>query len=195
MTIPALILAAGGSSRLGRPKQLVRVKDEPLLARALRIARAAGADPVFVVLGGSLQQIQGAVDLSGAIVLLNEQWMHGIASSIHAGMQAVEHRCPEAGGILILACDQPNLSAEHLRSMMAAFEESKAEKIVASGYASALGTPAIFPRAYFPKLYELEGDCGARSLLLDAGGQLIEVPFEGGEIDIDNPEDLRYFER
>lgn len=194
MTLPALILAAGGSSRLGHPKQLVRMDDEPLLARALRAARTAGAQPVFVVLGGSVQQIQGSVNLSGAIVVLNERWMQGIASSIRAGLHAIEHRCPDASGVLILACDQPRLSAEHLRSMIGAFDQHGAQKMVASGYADSLGIPALFPRSYFPKLLELEGDRGARGLLLEAHGPLVEVPFAGGEIDIDTPEDLRYFE-
>ena len=194
MTMPALILAAGGSRRLGHPKQLVRVEDEPLLARALRVARASGAQPVVIVLGGSLKQIQGSVDVSGAIVVLNDHWMRGVASSIHAGLRAIEHRCADAGGVLIVACDQPHLSAEHLRRMIGAFEQNNSEKMVASGYAATLGIPAIFPRSLFPKLYELEGDRGARSLLLDPQADVVEIPFEGGEIDIDTPEDLRYFE-
>lgn len=194
MTIPALILAAGGSRRLGQPKQLLCVDGEPLLPRVIRIVRSAGAQPVVVVLGGSLAPIQTGVDFSDCEVVVNEHWDRGIASSIHAGLAAVESQSAECDGVLLLACDQPRLTVGHVEKMLRVFAEHNGRSMIASSYAETRGIPAIFPRSLFPGLLKLEGDRGARSLLFDPRQSVIEVPLEGGEIDIDTPADLRYLD-
>ena len=189
-SIPAIILAAGASRRLGQPKQLLRYNGETLLERAIRIAAESGAAPVIAVLGAHHLQIGSAVSFSRAAAIINPHWEQGIASSIHAGLEAIEQIAPASSGALILPCDQLRLSADHLRGLFAAFAAQTEPSIAVSTYADVLGIPAVFPRAAFPHLLALQGDNGARVLLLNPPCPVISIPFAGGEIDIDEPADL-----
>lgn len=189
-SIPAIILAAGASSRLGQPKQLVRYNGETLLERAIRIAGESGASPVIVVLGAHHAQIGAVIRLGHAKAIYNPFWAAGLASSIHAGLNAVELDAPASEGVLILPCDQLRLSADHLRGLLSTFAAQADPSIAASTYAGALGIPAVFPRSAFPDLLALEGDKGARALLLNPPCPVISIPFAGGEVDLDRPADL-----
>lgn len=190
MNLPAIVLAAGASRRLGRPKQLLELAGETLLARTIRVAREAGADPALVVLGAHANTIAASVALETVVTVLNSQWEEGMASSIHAGLRVLASCAPSAAGVLIMGCDQPRLSTSHLRSLVEAFDSGPASRIAASVYAETRGIPAVFPRAWFPRLLLLEGDKGARGVLSDPANAVIEVPFPGGEIDLDTPADL-----
>lgn len=194
MPVAAMVLAAGASRRLGQPKQLLRLEDETLLGRAVRLAREAGGEPVLVVLGADAEHIQAAVPLDGAIAVFNAEWEMGIATSIHAGLRALEEVAPGAAGVLILGCDQPRLTAVHLRTLIESFVTQAEPAIVASEYAGVHGVPAVFPRMVFAELLALRGDQGARALLLRPPCPLIALPFAGGEVDIDEPDDLGYLE-
>ncbi len=167
----AVILAAGASTRLGEPKQLVVLAGETLLERAVRIARDAGCRPVVAVLGAEAARIQERCALSGAEVLVNEAWPEGMASSIRVGVGALGG----GDGALLMTCDQPAVTAEHLRALIANGE------VTASAYSGRRGVPAYFPAASFPALLELRGDAGARELLRSAAA--VELP--GGELDVD----------
>lgn len=190
MSVAAIILAAGASRRLGRPKQLVAVEGEILLARVLRMANEAGASPVFVILGAHFAPICAAVSFDDAIPVFNDRWQQGMATSIHAGIHELDMRAPQSTGALVIACDQPNLTADHLRALLQAFEAQPHPSIAASFYADTLGIPAVFPRAVFAELFALNGDRGARALLVNPSCPLVRVPFAGGEVDIDVPADL-----
>jgi CTP:molybdopterin cytidylyltransferase MocA len=194
MPLPAIILAAGGSRRLGQPKQLVSIAGEALLARAIRIVRESGAEPLIVVLGAHCDFIASSVDLSDVQSVTNPNWGQGIATSIHAGIQALLDGDRGAEAVLLLVCDQPKLTAQHLRALIAAHQREGQAKgqatIVASEYAGIAGIPAIFPANQFANLLKLRGDSGARYLLRQPDCPIITLPFEGGEVDIDTPEDL-----
>jgi molybdenum cofactor cytidylyltransferase len=185
-----MILAAGASRRLGQPKQLARYKGETLLERAIRTAAESSASPLIVVLGANREQIGSAIDFDYATAIFNPHWEQGIASSIHAGLEAVERLAPASSGALILPCDQLRLTADHLRALLYAFAAQPNPSIAASTYANTLGIPAVFPRAAFPELLALQGDMGARALLLIPPCPVVSILFAGGEIDIDNPADL-----
>jgi CTP:molybdopterin cytidylyltransferase MocA len=188
MTMPAIILAAGASRRLGQPKQLIQIGDEILLERTIRVVREAGIEAVVVVLGAHREEILARSDLSRVNVIENPDWAEGIASSICAGVSASEAADPKASEVMLLACDQPALTAEHLRAMVDASRNGAA--IVASLYAGATGIPAIFPASQFERLLALRGDQGARLLLREPQCEVIPVPFDGGEVDVDTPADL-----
>lgn len=190
MTVAAIILAAGASSRLGHPKQLVEYHGETLLEHALRAAKDAGAAPVLAVLGARFAAICASVPFSDAIPVLNDQWEHGMSTSIHAGLYELDVRAPQASGALVMSCDQPRLTAQHLRALLDAYSTQKVPSIVASSYAGTHGIPAIFPRSLFSRLHALRGDKGARPLIANPHCPVISVPFVGGELDIDLPEDL-----
>lgn len=189
MSIPAILLAAGASRRLGTPKQLIEVHGETLLNRTVRLAREAGARPVVAVLGAHCAEIAATLPQDQAVVVENDAWPSGMASSIRAGLRALEVHAGTAPGVLLLACDQPRLTSAHLRRLLDAWRETEG-CIAASAYGGARGTPAIFPRALFPQLNALQGDKGARSILARPHCPLVEVEFAGGEVDIDLPGDL-----
>jgi len=187
--VAGIIVAAGSSSRLGQPKQLLMFEGEPMLQRAIRIALEAEASPVFVVLGAHRELIESRVDFGNATIVVNEEWAEGLASSIRAGVSAAEKEASGGSGLLLMICDQPRVTAEHLRKMIVAFEAHAAETAVASVYTGARGIPAIFPHDAIGGLCALEGDKGARGLLAEPLWQVVEIPLDGGEIDIDRPED------
>jgi molybdenum cofactor cytidylyltransferase len=182
--VAGIVLAAGSSLRLGEPKQLVFLGGETLLARAARVAREAGLQPVYIVFGvvvsGGHDVDFGVGKMDGCTALFNEGAAEGIASSIRAGVGAAA----EAGveGVVVMACDvQRAVSAGHLRELMAGGGE-----VVASEYAGRRGVPAYFPASSFKELMELRGDVGARELL--RGARAVELP--GGELDVDTVEEL-----
>ncbi len=175
--VAAVILAAGASRRLGFPKQLARLADETLLERVVRVSFEAGLDPVIGVL---------AVDLaldpppSGMMRVDNPNAAEGMASSILAGLKALQHLTSLSGAV-ILACDQPAVTPSHLQKLIC-----RPNDIVASSYAGRKGIPAYFPATHFRQLLALRGEVGARDLLRTARA----IALTGGELDIDSVEDL-----
>ncbi len=192
--VPAIVLAAGASQRLGQPKQLLVYHGEFLIERAIRLANEAGASPVIAVLGAHYEIICASIAMNDAILAINDKWVEGIASSIHAGLRTLDAVAGGASGVLILSCDQPRLTAGHLRGLIETFTAQAEPAIVASAYAGVHGVPAIFPRSMFADLLALQGDKGARSVLVHPPCPLIALPFIGGEVDIDQPGDLAQLE-
>jgi molybdenum cofactor cytidylyltransferase len=181
--LPAVILAAGASRRLGQPKQLVRVAGDTLLGRTVRAALAACA-PVLVVLGSGAEAMAG--ELAGLPVTLvrNDQWREGMAASIRAGVQALP---AGAEGVLLLVCDQPAVDAALLTRLLDA-RRRRPDAIIACGYAGTRGVPALFPAGCLEQLLALRGDRGARELL--RGADVEVLPFPEGALDVDRPGDL-----
>jgi CTP:molybdopterin cytidylyltransferase MocA len=194
ISVAAIVLAAGASRRLGQPKQLLTYGGETLLDRAIRLAGEAGAAPVLTVLGSNREVILASADLNPAVPVINNDWERGIATSIHAGLESLDAIAPHANAALILSCDQPRLTADHLRELIETFATQAEPSIVASTYAGVVGIPAVFPRIAFPHLLALRGDKGARAILAQPPCPLISVTFSGGEVDIDQPEDLALLE-
>lgn len=194
MPFPSIILAAGASRRLGTPKQLVSYRGEALLTHTLRAVREAGGDPILVVLGANSGLISSTLDLSDVQTVLNPLWQQGIATSIRAGMKALLREEPLARAVMLLVCDQPSVSATHLKLLIDTHTASASELIVASQYAGVAGIPAIFPASQFSRLQSLTGDTGARQILRAPNGPMLTIALEGGEMDIDEPEDLKSLE-
>ena len=181
--LPAVILAAGASRRLGQPKQLVRVAGDTLLGRTVRAALAVCA-PVLVVLGSGAEAM--AEELAGLPVTLvaNDQWPEGMAASIRAGVRALP---AGAEGVLLLVCDQPAVDAKLLARMLDA-RRRHPDAVIACGYADTRGVPALFPARCLEQLLALRGDRGARGLL--QGAEVVVLPFPEGALDVDRPGDL-----
>jgi molybdenum cofactor cytidylyltransferase len=200
--VGAVILAAGGSSRLGRPKQLLTFRGETLVYRAVRAAAEAGCEPILVIVGDTGDEIRGTLAIrdpriassSGqervavrpAVVVGNEEWRRGIGTSIRRGLEQLSQ---EVEAAVLLTCDQPFLDASVVRQLIAAHEET-GKPMVASSYANTLGVPALFDRSCFDALLALPDDSGAKTLITSRPNDVATIAFEGGAIDIDTPEDF-----
>jgi CTP:molybdopterin cytidylyltransferase MocA len=172
-----VVLAAGGSKRLGRPKQRVVLGGEMLVERAARVAMEAGLSPVIVVVRDhALDEVLEG--MGGVVVVVNEKADEGMGPSIRCGVAAVAG----VDGVVVMTCDQVGVRAEHLRALSA-----DVGRVTGSGYAGKVGIPAYFPAEKFGELMKLEGDVGARELLRGARS----VEDEGLELDVDTEEDLR----
>ncbi len=181
------MLAAGASRRLPGPKQLLRYHGVTLLRRAAQTAVAAAVGPVVVVLREAAPELRfELVDLAVRIVE-NPRAAAGLSTSVRAGLDAL-CEAAEPDAVLFLTCDQPMLTEEVLRQMVAAFTASR-PPAVACGYAGTVGVPALFERALFGELRALDGDQGAKKVLERHQDRTVRVPFEPGSLDIDTPED------
>ena len=178
MGVVAVVLAAGSSSRLGRPKQTLLYEGETLLDRAVRIAREAAGDVIVVERGAGVPPARG----TPALLVHNANPDEGIASSIRTGVAA-------AGAdarILFTLCDQPRVTAEHLRALIAIDAP-----IVATGYSGIAGVPAIFAPRFVPELLALRGDRGARAIIERHRDEVHVIAFEDAAIDIDDARDVQ----
>lgn len=184
----AVILAAGASRRLGQPKQLVRVAGESLLRRTARLAVEVECAPVFVVLGFAAERMCPELDGLSVQPLTNLGWTEGMGASLRCGVAAAQASGAEA--ILLLVCDQPQLSMEHLRALLKRHSQGQA-LITASSYEGRSGVPAIFSAKLFPELVEIRGDRGARQVIEGYGDAVQRIAWAEGGLDVDSLEQLR----
>jgi molybdenum cofactor cytidylyltransferase len=185
------VLAAGGSSRLGTPKQLVRWRGRTLLRRAAETALAGAVGPVVVVLGAEAPALRAELDGLAVHVAVNRRWRVGLASSLRAGLRAAMAASGRGGpaAVLFVTCDQPYVTPSLLRRLAQRFR--RGAPIVASAYAGTLGVPALFGRACFREILSLEGDMGAKRLLAHHRDDVALVRFARGATDVDRPSDIR----
>jgi molybdenum cofactor cytidylyltransferase len=184
--IACLVLAAGGSRRLGTPKQLLRRRAQPLLARTLAAARGAlPRSPLIVVLGAAALRMRGVVRRAArdAVVVNNARWAEGLASSLNVGLDAVPAR---TAAILVALVDQPGVDTRALLRLVSAWRRHPGAA-AAAFYAGRTGVPAVLPRRYWRAIRELRGDAGARTLLRAAKVTNVEMP--EAELDIDTRAD------
>ncbi|HUA05480.1 MAG TPA: nucleotidyltransferase family protein [Solirubrobacteraceae bacterium] len=179
-----LVLAAGGSKRLGQPKQLLRYGSGTLLDHVLGTARSCGFDQLICVIGGSAPEIVTAVDLNGVTVVENDYFGGGCSSSIAAALTAVDARCEV---LVLMLGDQPGVSGTTVAKLLDGRGDSA---LAACAYDDGRGHPLAFARSTFEQLASLHGDKGVWKLLDRAGDQVADVPV-GGAIprDIDTWED------
>jgi molybdenum cofactor cytidylyltransferase len=175
--VTGLVLAAGGSQRLGQPKQLLPYHGATLLDAVLRTARGCGFDQLLVALGGAAKRVREEVDLSGATVVLNRSFGTGCSSSIVSALEAVDER---SAGLVLLLGDQPGVTVETARSVARADTP-----IAVCRYRDGIGHPFWFARSVFPQLAELHGDKGVWKLIESSRHAVCEVP-----VDADVPADV-----
>lgn len=185
-----IILAAGNSSRLGRPKQLLPFRGKTLIEHVLTEALAADLGPVVVVTGAYHAELEGVLKGSAVAIVQNPHWETGMASGIVAGLKAALVLAPELKGVVVSVCDQPYITADLFRSMMALLDETE-KGIVACTYKGTLGTPVLFSQRYFTELSVLTGEGGAKQLLKRYLEDVEALSFPKGEIDIDTEEDVK----
>jgi CTP:molybdopterin cytidylyltransferase MocA len=183
--LSAVLLAAGGSQRLGRPKQLLIWEGEPLVRRAARAALEAGVDELIAVIGAERDAVAAALAGLELRLIENERWREGIGSSIATGVRAAS-----GTAVLLLLADQPGVDAALLAALVAGLEAG--HERVACAYAGVVGVPAIFSRpSDLEALRGLSGDRGAAPLLRAPGAPVLAIPAEQAACDIDDEDDWR----
>lgn len=182
--VAIVILAAGESKRMGRPKQLVQIVGESLLNRAIRTALESKIGEVHVVLGSGVQELASLVP-SSVQIIMNSNWQEGIASSIRMAVSANK----EMDAILFMSCDQPFIDSSLLRKIYTAFQTESREVVAALyGTPESPGIPALFANSKFEELLRLTGDRGAKKIIVENDAFLISAP--EADFDIDTEEDL-----
>jgi molybdenum cofactor cytidylyltransferase len=188
--IGAVLLAGGSSSRLGRPKQLIKFGGMSLLRRAASAATGAKCSPVIVVTGASAEECSSELDGLDVHEVVNSKWSTGMASSIRAGIRALTTAAPQTSAAVILLCDQPHVSPEIIENLLEKYRSTNAPVVASSYGKDGYGVPALFERSLFPELLELEGDIGAKRVITKWHSAARFLPFPQGEVDIDTPEDV-----
>lgn len=185
--VAGLLLAAGGSSRLGRPKQLVGYEGKSLIRRAAEALIDAGCSPVVALLGAEVERSTLELDGLAAEVVVNGAWELGMGSSIACGVGwIVDNASPEA--ILITLCDQPLVTPSHLRQFVDEFSKTRVD-VIAAHYNEIPGVPALFSANLFHSLSALKGDKGAREIIRNSPDALT-IPLPVAAIDVDRNEDF-----
>jgi molybdenum cofactor cytidylyltransferase len=171
--VAGLVLGAGGSRRLGRPKQLLPYRGGTLLGHAVDVARACPFDQLVVAIGGAAEEVRARVDLDGAEVVVNDAYGSGCASSIAAALAALDPRCDV---LVLMLGDQPGVTAGTVEALLAG---RRGAPLAACRYDDGLGHPMAFDRGVFPDLARLGGDKGVWRLLDRRAGEVAEVQVSG----------------
>lgn len=185
----AILLAAGGSVRMGRPKQLLPYKGESLVRRAASAAVEVGCRPVIVVLGCRHEDVLATLDGLPVETANNADWKRGIGSSLRCGVRRLGEIDPGVDAAVLLLCDQPHVTAATLVRLIDGFRQS-GKGVCVSAYAGTLGPPVVVGRERFPDLLQLPDDRGAKSLWVDAPDRVHIVPCDEAAVDVDTPTDF-----
>ncbi|MFN2291404.1 MAG: NTP transferase domain-containing protein [Anaerolineae bacterium] len=187
--VGAVVLAAGGSSRMGEPKQLLTITGQPMVRRVTETVCAAGLENVVVVVGAHAHRVEEALRGLPVRVVLNRRWAEGMSTSLGIGLKALGSDVQAA---LVVLADQPGLTVELLRSLAAHYQTTGAP-IVAPFYRGRRGNPVLFDRTLFAELQAVEGDQGGRALLTRYRSSVQEVAVDDAAVltDVDTRQDYR----
>jgi molybdenum cofactor cytidylyltransferase len=181
-----IILAAGSSSRLGRPKQNLLFSGKTLLQHTIDTAFDTVFRPIVVVLGANKEKIETSSQNTGITIVYNPDWAEGMASSIRIGIATIQQH--QIDHVIIMLCDQPFVNSELVNALVE--KQLQTDKpIIACSYNETVGVPVLFCRLLFDELLQLKGHNGAKKVLKFHPKDIATIPFEKGDIDIDTPED------
>lgn len=184
--VTGLVLGAGGSRRLGRPKQLLPYGERTLLEHTVATARACGFDQLVVPIGGAAGEVRERVDLTGAQIVVNEDYGEGCSSSIAAALDVIDPRCEV---LVLMLGDQPGVTPATVRALLAGRDDAP---LAVCRYDDGRGHPLAFDRRIFPKLADLHGDKAVWRLLDERAAEVVEVRIAGNvPLDVDTPEDYQ----
>jgi molybdenum cofactor cytidylyltransferase len=188
--IPILLLAAGSSSRMGKPKQLLPWGSTTLIEHQIQILVKTGY-PVNVILGFGSDIIIPLIKKYPVNIFSNDKWENGIGSSVSAGITQVIRKFPKAAGVLISLLDQPLLTTDYFENMLGSYKPGAHKILVSQSVSGWRGVPALFDKYYFKDLLKLKDDEGAKKIIQRFEKNIIVV--EGGKIleDMDTPESYK----
>lgn len=194
MNTGIIILAAGGSKRLGRPKQLLTYQGKTLLNIVSDAAVGTGLLPIVIVLGASAKEIGLAHGNSNIDYVINDNWQQGMSTSIEMGLSTILSIKPSLENVIITVADQVFINTELFENLNTQ-QQVTGKGMIASAYSQTMGTPVLFNKKYFQHLLALEGDSGAKSLFKQHPSDIGTVAFDKGSIDIDTESDYEDLNR
>ena len=185
--IAAVILAAGRSTRMGRPKQILPIRGRPMLQEVLGIFRRTRVGRVVVVLGANARKVRHSVDFQQEVVVLNRRFAEGMGSSLRIGLASIGD---DADAVIVALGDQPLLSSTTVDKIVETYLSSRA-RVVVPVFNGRRGRPVLFDKALFPQIMKVSGDVGAREVVEKCKEGLVEVAVEdeGVLVDLDTPAD------
>jgi molybdenum cofactor cytidylyltransferase len=183
-----VILAAGASTRLGKPKQLIQYHGKTLLDHSVNEAINAKADAVVVILGKNADLLQNKIDNQKVNVVINKDWEEGMAASVRLGLATLLKIKPYIDAVIFMVCDQPHISSLVLNELITT-QQKTTKQIVTCNYGGSIGPPALFHKKYFRELAKVKGDIGARNIIQQNMNDVATILFPEGKIDIDTQED------
>ena len=182
--IGLVILAAGASTRLGSPKQLLEYRRKTLIYHAVNTAVNSLCEPIVVVLGAYAKQILPEITSFPVTIAYNQDWNKGMSTSLRVGIETLLTLSPKLDALVLMLCDQPFVSTSLINQLVETYHTTK-HTIVASEYAEVIGVPALFAGNFFSILSTLQGDRGARKVIQQFLPAVVRVPFPAGAFDID----------
>jgi len=183
-----VILAAGASTRFGKPKQLLQYHGKTLLDHSVNEAINAKADAVVVILGKNADLLQNKIDNQKVNVVINKDWEEGMAASVRLGLATLLKIKPYIDAVIFMVCDQPHISSLVLNELITT-QQKTTKQIVTCNYGGSIGPPALFHKKYFRELAKVKGDIGARNIIQQNMNDVATILFPEGKIDIDTQED------
>jgi molybdenum cofactor cytidylyltransferase len=191
--IGIIILAAGASTRMGTPKQLLPYQGRSLLRHTIESAIASVCKPIIVVLGANAENIRFEISESSIKIVENQDWHLGMSSSIRMGILSLITDYKNIDAAVITVCDQPFVSHEIINHLVSKYHSTR-KPIIACEYADTLGVPVLFSQLFFSDLAILSEDIGAKKLIKTHHDEVFSIPFPLGAIDIDTPHDYQQIE-
>lgn len=193
MNTAIIILAAGASSRMGAPKQLLLVDGKTLIKRICDTAMDTPCHPIVTVLGANRNLIRKETERMPITVIDNPQWENGMSSSIKMGLAGAYMTEKNIEAAIFLTVDMPYVSAELINKMIEKAESNEKIEIVACKYNSQMGIPVLFKRSLFTDLLELTGDEGAKKVVIKNKDKTAFIDFPEGKLDLDTIDEYRNF--
>lgn len=187
-SIAIMILAAGASTRMGTPKQLLFYQGRSFLQYITEIAIASVCQPVVVVLGANAEQIHPQIKQLPVRVVKNSDWGCGMSTSIKSGIELLNNLPQKIEAVVITLCDQPFVSPQIINQLVDTYYSTK-KPIIACEYGDTLGVPALFSQTFFSELAALKETSGAKKVINNNLNEVFFIPFPLGDIDIDTPKD------
>ena len=191
MKTGVILLAAGSSSRLGKPKQLINYQSKTLIQYSIDEVNKSQAEGLVVVLGSNPELIQTGFEPSSAPFIINSDWQHGMSTSMQAGLRFLMEK-EVINQVVLMLCDQPFVDASLLDQLITA-KYTSGKGIVAASYSNTFGVPALFDRRYFEELLQLTGSEGAKKVIFNHQAEVHALDFPLGAVDLDTEEDVNQF--
>jgi molybdenum cofactor cytidylyltransferase len=185
--IPHLLLSAGDSSRMGQPKQLLPWGDKTLIEHQIQIRLQTRQD-VVVIIGAHSEKILPVIEKLPVIVFVNNEWADGMGSSLAFGLKMLNEKFSIVDGVLISLLDQPLVTAAHFEKMLSSFQPGFQQIIVSQSASGWSGVPALFDKYYFEELEKLQGNDGARKIIIEYQNIVIKIECGNQLEDIDTPD-------